>query len=99
MSRSKLARRRQRLAKFQDDCCFLCGKPLGIEDGGADAPSTHHFIPLSKGGPCNALTNQVVAHRHCNQMIGDRMPTRKEWRRYLKIMWARGFVDTESDAV
>ncbi|WP_451997110.1 HNH endonuclease [Azospirillum argentinense] len=99
MSRSKSARRRQRLAKFQDSRCFLCGDPLGIEDGGLDAPSTHHFIPLSKGGPRNALVNQVVAHRRCNQMIGDRMPTREEWMRYLRIMWARGFVDTEGGAV
>ncbi|MGR0185433.1 HNH endonuclease [Azospirillum aestuarii] len=91
VSRSKSARRRQRLAGFQDSRCFLCGKPLGPEDGGPDAPSTHHFIPLAKGGPRNALVNQVVAHRHCNQQAGDRMPTKREWGRYLRIMWARGF--------
>lgn len=60
----------------QGGLCFLCGKPMGA--GATD----DHLIPLAYGG-ADIPANVVLAHRRCNQLKGDRLPTAEEVERLI----------------
>lgn len=49
----------------RDGCnCFYCGKPL------LDDITVEHLLALCYGGK-NELSNMVLAHAKCNQMVGN----------------------------
>ncbi|WP_207481168.1 HNH endonuclease [Arenibaculum pallidiluteum] len=52
----------------QGGLCFYCGKPMGA------AATDDHLIPRAYGG-ADLPGNVVLAHRRCNQLKGDRLPT------------------------
>jgi 5-methylcytosine-specific restriction endonuclease McrA len=83
--------RRRRAAFFQKGRCFLCSKSLDYEAKGEAATSWHHFIPRGRGGP-DASMNRVVAHASCNNRFGDRMPTLRQWLRFMVVHMRRGNV-------
>lgn len=89
---SKNARKRDRLAAFQNHRCFLCGKPLGAYGEGANEPTFHHFIPIGAGGPVRNLAFQVIAHGRCNSREGAQKPSLWQWVRYVLLMGRRGYV-------
>lgn len=66
-------------------CCWLCGKPVPV-----DQESIEHLTPLSRGG-ANDLANFALAHRRCNQMMGNLRLTEKE---ELRARFRRGAPET-----
>ncbi len=56
--------------------CFYCDHPLGAK------ATFDHVIPQAYGG-VDAPGNVVLAHRRCNQIKGDRLPTAEEVDRLL----------------
>lgn len=63
----------------QDYACFYCGKPLGAHTATVD-----HFIPRCYDGADEA-SNIVLAHRRCNLLKGDRLPTADETTRFIAV--------------
>lgn len=45
--------------------CFVCGKPLELDI------TLEHLIPLSSGGK-NELSNMVLVHSDCNQLLSNK---------------------------
>jgi 5-methylcytosine-specific restriction endonuclease McrA len=60
----------------QGGLCFHCGKPVG------GAATDDHLIPRAYGG-ADVPGNVVLAHRRCNQLKGDRLPTAEEVERLV----------------
>lgn len=57
------------------DGCWLCGKVVSV-----DQETLEHLDPLSRGGR-NELANFALAHRRCNQMMGNLpLPEKEELR-------------------
>lgn len=56
--------------------CFYCGEPVGAK------ATFDHLIPRCYGGS-DEPGNIVLAHRRCNQLKGDRLPTAEEIDRLL----------------
>jgi len=61
---------------LQGGCCFYCGGPVGAK------ATFDHLIPQAYGGTDDP-GNIVLAHRRCNQMKGDRLPTPEELDRLI----------------
>ena len=61
---------------LQGGRCFYCGEPVGAN------ATDDHVIPRAYGG-VDAVANIVLAHRRCNQMKADRLPTPEEVDRFL----------------
>lgn len=61
---------------LQGGCCFYCGEPVGAK------ATFDHVVPQAYGG-VDEPNNIVLAHRRCNQMKGDRLPTPEEVERLL----------------
>ncbi|PWC42081.1 HNH endonuclease [Azospirillum sp. TSO22-1] len=61
---------------LQGGCCFYCGEPAGAK------ATFDHVVPQAYGG-VNEPGNVVLAHRRCNQLKGDRLPTPEEVERFL----------------
>lgn len=57
--------------------CFYCGEALGAK------ATFDHLIPQAYGG-ADEPANVVLAHRRCNQMKGDRLPTPEEIDRFVE---------------
>ncbi len=55
----------------QGGLCFYCAKPVGGQ------ATDDHLIPKAYGG-ADVTGNVVIAHRRCNQIKGDRLPTAEE---------------------
>lgn len=57
--------------------CGICGKPVDKSLKYPDplSPTVDHIIPVSKNGDPVALENLQLAHRYCNRMKSDKMPT------------------------
>lgn len=62
-------RKIEALAKRDGWRCHYCSTLTGYEKGEPE-PTVDHFVPWSKGGS-NALWNQVLACKDCNQDKGD----------------------------
>ncbi|HZH28572.1 MAG TPA: HNH endonuclease [Azospirillaceae bacterium] len=60
-----------RLLAAQGGRCFYCGDALGR------GATVDHLIPQAYGG-IDDVANCVMAHRRCNQLKGDRLPTADE---------------------
>lgn len=56
--------------------CFHCGEPVGAK------ATDDHLIPRAYGG-ADVPGNVVLAHRRCNQLKGDRLPTAQEVERLI----------------
>ncbi|HYD30856.1 MAG TPA: HNH endonuclease [Azospirillaceae bacterium] len=56
---------------IQGGRCFYCGEPVGAK------ATFDHVIPQCYGGTDDP-GNIVLAHRRCNQLKGDRLPTPDE---------------------
>lgn len=76
VNRMKSSRRKTTLEKLRErdgDRCFYCRDPMSF---GAPllvpelAATVEHLHPVSKGGD-NQLSNLVLAHQSCNQLVGD----------------------------
>lgn len=59
------------MAISQQGRCFYCGEPVGAK------ATVDHFIPQCYGG-IDDIANTVLAHRRCNILKGDRLPTPDE---------------------
>ena len=57
--------------------CGICGKPVdkSLKYPDPMSPTVDHIIPVSKNGDPVALDNLQIAHRYCNRMKSDKMPT------------------------
>jgi 5-methylcytosine-specific restriction endonuclease McrA len=66
------------LAIAQSGRCFYCGEPIGAK------ATFDHFIPKCYGG-IDDLANIVLAHRRCNILKGDRLPTVDEIERFIEM--------------
>jgi 5-methylcytosine-specific restriction endonuclease McrA len=64
------------LAICQGGRCFYCGDPVGAK------ATVDHFIPKCYGG-IDDIANTVLAHRRCNILKGDRLPTLDEIERFI----------------
>lgn len=60
-----------RLLAAQGWRCFHCGGPLGR------GATVDHLVPKAYGG-VDDVANCVMAHRRCNLLKGDRLPTADE---------------------
>jgi RNA-directed DNA polymerase len=62
-------RGRRQIARLwldQNELCPVCRQRITVE-----TPWTvHHLVPRSAGGP-DAVTNQVMLHRHCHQLVHE----------------------------
>ena len=56
--------------------CFHCGRPMGA------SATDDHLIPRAYGGQ-DVAGNVVLAHRRCNLLKGDRLPTPEEVERLV----------------
>lgn len=65
-----------RLLAAQGGRCFYCGDPAGR------GATVDHLIPKAYGG-IDDVANCVIAHRRCNQLKGDRLPTPDEIERLV----------------
>lgn len=54
-------------------CCVYCGKNIGKETLFSDAIEIEHILPFSRTLD-NSFSNKVLAHRHCNQIKGNKSP-------------------------
>lgn len=61
----------------QNDICAICGKPVDkkLKSPHPMSPSVDHIIPVSKGGHPFDISNLQLAHRSCNRMKSDNLPT------------------------
>ncbi|HYG87748.1 MAG TPA: HNH endonuclease [Azospirillum sp.] len=66
----------QLMGILQGGRCFYCGEPVGVK------ATFDHVIPQAYGG-VDEPGNIVLAHRRCNQLKGDRLPTAEEVERLL----------------
>jgi 5-methylcytosine-specific restriction endonuclease McrA len=64
------------MAICQSGRCFYCGDPVGAK------ATVDHFIPKCYGG-IDDIANTVLAHRRCNILKGDRLPTVGEIERFI----------------
>lgn len=64
------------LAVAQSGRCFYCGDPVGAK------ATLDHVIPKCYGG-IDDIANVVLAHRRCNLLKGDRLPTPDEVNRLV----------------
>lgn len=57
--------------------CGICGQPVDktLKYPDPMSPTVDHIIPVSKRGDPVALENLQLAHRYCNRMKSDKMPT------------------------
>lgn len=62
---------------LQGGRCFYCGEPVGA------GATFDHLIPKAYGGT-DAAANIVLAHRRCNRLKGDRLPTPDEIDRFAR---------------
>lgn len=63
----------------QGGLCFYCGQPLGAHTATYD-----HLIPLSHGG-ADVTGNVVLAHRRCNALKADRLPSPDAIERFVAM--------------
>lgn len=58
--------------------CGICGKPVDktLKYPDPMSPTVDHIIPLNKNGDPVALENLQLAHRYCNRMKSDKLPTK-----------------------
>ncbi len=95
------------LATFQEDGgCFYCGEQMffldpGLQYGGngdieqsPDVASEDHVHPLNRGGSRHR-SNVVVAHRGCNSIKGNTLPSEALLERLAALNEKRGFVIPE----
>lgn len=61
------------IAAAQGWRCFYCPKSFGT----IGEATFDHLVPLSGGGE-DSPENLVLAHYDCNQLKGDRMPSKEE---------------------
>src|SRR4051794_8954390 len=61
----------------QGGACFYCGQPIGGK------ATDDHLIPRAYGG-ATVPGNIVLAHRRCNRLKGDRLPTPEEIERLIR---------------
>lgn len=61
---------------IQGGRCFYCGEPVGAK------ATFDHVVPRAYGGTDDP-GNIVLAHRRCNQLKGDRLPTPDEIERLI----------------
>ena len=59
---------RERLYRLQKGLCWICCKPMHINDASFD-----HIVPLSRGGTNNPK-NKLLAHVGCNLKRGNPVP-------------------------
>lgn len=59
--------------------CFYCNKPISKRQKSRD-----HFWPSSKGGRHNSI-NVIYCHRKCNEKKADRVPTKREYQRLVRV--------------
>lgn len=62
---------------LQGGRCFYCGEPVGAK------ATFDHVIPVAYGG-IGTPGNVVLAHRRCNQLKRDRLPTPEEIERLIR---------------
>ena len=64
----------------RDSICGICGKPVdkSLKYPDPMSPTIDHIIPVSKRGDPIALENLQLAHRCCNRLKSDHMPTDSE---------------------
>ena len=57
--------------------CGICGKPVdkSIRYPDPMSPTVDHIIPVSRNGDPVAIENLQLAHRCCNRMKSDKMPS------------------------
>ncbi|MBR4406045.1 MAG: HNH endonuclease [Bacteroidaceae bacterium] len=57
--------------------CAICGKPVdkSIKYPDPMSPTVDHIIPVSKNGDPVSLDNLQLAHRYCNRMKSDKLPS------------------------
>lgn len=69
-SRRVLARRRKQLLALtaMADLCFYCREPMA--ENSQDPPTLEHLVSISRGGN-NRPPNLRLAHRRCNETVGD----------------------------
>ena len=58
------------ILKRDGDCCFYCMEKLN------DDITLEHLIPITQGGK-NILSNMVLCHEKCNQLMGDKPLVKK----------------------
>lgn len=59
------------------DTCAICGKPVDkkLKSPHPLSASVDHIIPLAKGGHPFDIANLQLAHRQCNRLKSDNLPT------------------------
>lgn len=57
--------------------CGICGKPVdkSIKYPDPMSPTIDHIIPIAQHGDPVALENLQLAHRCCNRLKSDKMPS------------------------
>ena len=70
--------------------CAICGRPVDMSLKSPDpmSPSVDHIIPINKGGHPSDINNLQLAHRACNRMKSDRLPSipqAKELNEHIKL--------------
>jgi len=57
--------------------CGICGKPVdkSLKYPDPMSPTVDHIIPVSRNGDPTSLDNLQLAHRYCNRMKSDHLPT------------------------
>lgn len=61
----------------RESICGICGKPVdkSLKYPDPMSPTVDHIIPVAKNGDPVSLDNLQLAHRYCNRMKSDKMPT------------------------
>ena len=61
----------------RESVCGICGQPVdkSLKYPDPMSATVDHIIPVSKRGDPVALDNLQLAHRYCNRMKSDKMPT------------------------
>ncbi len=74
----------------RESICGICGKPVdkSLKYPDPMSPTVDHIIPVAKNGDPVSLDNLQLAHRYCNRMKSDKMPTeapkpREEKKKFL----------------
>ena len=80
----------KRIVLLTQDVCGICGKPVdkSLKYPDPMSPTVDHIIPVAKNGDPVSLDNLQLAHRYCNRMKSDKMPTeapkpREEKKKFL----------------
>ena len=79
-SKRALWEHNKRIILATQSVCGICGKPVdkSIRYPDPMSPTVDHIIPIARNGDPVALDNLQLAHRYCNRMKSDKLPTQAQ---------------------